>query len=484
MRTLEELNRYCLQYGFFYPTAEIYKTAPSGFWEYGPLGTLLKQKFLQMAMKELIRKDEMTLIDGSQILPRDVFLASGHLNFFTDPLCSCNNCGSIFRADKLIEEQAGRPVPERTPSQEIVRLLQNVKCPSCNGELGNLRLFNMMFKTTVGVNGDEVYLRPETAQNIYISFPRLYVYARRKLPLPVAQIGKSFRNEISPRQSLLRLREFTQLEVEVFYDPNTVNDIEKYKKVKDKRIPLYINNQRIMLSCEEAIEQGYISNWLQAYYLTLIYEFYIKLNIPPEKIRFRELSDDEKAFYARRAWDLEVGMSMGWIELVACNDRGDYDLTAHMKVSGEEMYVPDNTSRLVPHVFELSMGVDRSILSLLDLNLIKENERTVLRLRPALAPITVAVFPLIENDTLVRMAKDVYELLRLDFDAFYDDSGSIGRRYRRQDIIGTPYCITIDFDTLKNQTVTIRERDTMEQNRVEISQIKRYLIERLGIYQV
>ena len=478
---MEELSRYCLQYGFFYPTAEIYRTAPSGFWDYGPLGTLLKQKFLQIAMKELVRRDEMILIDGSQILPREVFLASGHLNFFTDPLCSCNNCGSIFRADKLIEEKIGKPVPERTPLEELARLLQNVKCPSCYGELGNLRLFNMMFKTTVGVDGDEMYLRPETTQNIYISFPRLYVYARRKLPITVAQIGKSFRNEISPRQLLLRLREFTQLEIEVFYNPNNIDNIEKYKEVENKKIPLYINNERIILTCKEAINHGFISNWLQAYYLTLIYEFYVKLNIPSEKIRFRELNDDEKAFYAKRAWDLEVETSIGWVELVACNDRGDYDLTAHMKVSGREMYVIDNTSRLIPHVFELSMGVDRSILTLLDLGLVKENERTVLKLHPALAPITVAVFPLIKDSTLVKTAKDIHELLKTDFDTVYDDSGSIGRRYRRQDIIGTPYCITIDFNTLEDGAVTIRDRDTMEQKRLKISQIKEYLIERLGI---
>lgn len=478
--SIEKIIKYALQYGFFFPTAEIYPTALSGFWDYGPLGSLLKKKFLDFAVRELIRKDEMILIDGSQILPRDVFVASGHLKSFTDPVCSCQRCGSIFRADKLIEEKLKIHVPERSPLAELEKLLQDLKCPSCGGQLGNLRLFNMMFKTSVGVDGEEAYLRPETTQNIYVSFPRLYLYARRRLPLPVAQIGKSFRNEVSPRQSLLRLREFTQLEIEVFYNPATVDKIDKYKRVAEVKIPLHINGERTTVTCEEAISRGYIPNWLQAYYLALIYEFYIKLGVPFEKIRLRELDEEEKAFYATRAWDLEIETSFGWVELVACNDRGDYDLTSHMKVSGKDMYITDQDTRFVPHVFELSMGVDRSILVLLELGLVEERERTVLKIHPELAPITVAIFPLVKNEELVKIAKNIYEFLKLHFDVVYDDSGSIGRRYRRQDAIGTPYCITIDHQTLEDKSVTIRDRDTMRQERVMISELKNCLIRKLG----
>ncbi len=477
--SIEKLTKYALQYGFFFPTAEIYSTAPSGFWDFGPLGSLLKKKFLDFAIRELIRRDEMILIDGAQILPRDVFVASGHLESFTDPVCSCQKCESTFRADKLIEEKLGIHVPERLPLAELEKLLQNVRCPSCGGQLGNLRLFNMMFKTTVGIDGEEVYLRPETTQNIYISFPRLYLYARRRLPLPVAQIGRSFRNEISPRQSLLRLREFTQLEIEVFYNPTTVDKIDKYRQVAKQKIPLYINGERIITTCEEAVDQRYIPNWLQAYYLVLIQEFYNKLGIPFERIRFRQLNEEEKAFYATRAWDLEIETNFGWIELVACNDRGDYDLTSHMKVSGKDMHVTDEDIRFIPHVFELSMGVDRSILTLLDLGLVEEGERTVLKIHRELAPITVAVFPLVKNEGLIKIAKEVYELLRLDFDVVYDDSGSIGRRYRRQDAIGTPYCVTIDYQTLEDRSVTVRDRDTMEQERVMITDLKNYLTKKI-----
>lgn len=474
--------QYALQYGFFYPTAEIYSSAPSGFWDYGPLGSLLKRKYLLFAIRELIRKDEMILIDGSQILPREVFVASGHLESFTDPVCSCRQCSSIFRADKLIEEKLRRHVPERTPLEELQKLLEKVRCPSCGGELGNLRLFNMMFRTSVGVDAQEVYLRPETTQNIYISFPRLYIYARRRLPLPVVQIGRSFRNEISPRQSLMRLREFTQLEIEVFHNPKNVNEIEKYKSVAETRIRIQDKSGEIrVLTCQEAIDQGFVSNWLQAYYLALIQEFYLSLGIPSEMIRFRELGEDEKAFYATRAWDLEVKTSFGWVELVACNDRGDYDLSRHMEVSGQEMYVTNDAGeRIIPHVFELSMGVDRSILVLLDLGLKEEAGRTVLKIHPKLAPISVAVFPLVKKAELVSLARNIYDKIRLDYDAFYDESGSIGRRYRRQDAIGTPYCITVDYDSLKDGTVTIRDRDTMRQERIKISDIKDYLTEKLG----
>lgn len=480
MPTVEEVTKYALQYGFFYPTAEIYSSSPAGFWDYGPLGVLLKYKFIQKAIRELIRKDEMIFMDGSQILPKEVFIASGHLDSFTDPVCECKNCNSVYRADKLLEELLGISIPERTELSKLESLLMKVKCPQCGGELEEPRLFNMMFKVNIGVDGAEAFLRPETAQNIFASFRRLYVYSRGRFPLAVAQIGKSFRNEVSPRQSLLRMREFTQLEIEVFHNPKTVDKIGKYKSMADKRAQFFTATKEMrILTFKEALEEGIIANYLQAYYLALIQDFYLKIGIPFERIRFRELGVDEKAFYASRAWDLEVLTDFGWIELVACNDRGNYDLSRHIMVSGEEMYVIDNGERVIPHVFELSMGVDRSLLVLLISSLEKQGNRVVLKIDPELAPITVAVLPLVKNPELASIAKSIFEELKLDFDAVYDDSGSIGRRYRRQDIIGTPYCITVDFETKNDGRVTIRNRDTMQQERIEISHLKSYMYSKL-----
>ncbi|MEM3816336.1 MAG: glycine--tRNA ligase [Nitrososphaerota archaeon] len=480
MPSIEEITKYALQYGFFYPTAEIYSSSPAGFWDYGPLGALLKHKFIQKAIRELIRRDEMILIDGSQILPKEAFIASGHLDFFTDPVCECRNCNSVYRADKLLEEELNTQIPERTELNELNQLLMNVKCPRCGGELKGLRLFNMMFKVNVGVDGVEAFLRPETAQNIFTSFRRLHIYSRGRLPLAVAQIGKSFRNEISPRQSLLRMREFTQLEIEVFHNPKTVDKIDRYKSMIDRRAQFFTTTREVKIfTFREALEEGIIANYLQAYYLALIQDFYLKIGIPLERIRFRELGADEKAFYATKAWDLEVLTDFGWIELVACNDRGDYDLSGHMRVSNEEMYVIDEGERIIPHVFELSMGVDRSIFVLLASSLEKCEDRHILRIDPELAPITVAVLPLVKHPEITSIARNIFEELKLDFDAVYDDSGSIGRRYRRQDIIGTPYCITIDFETINDGRVTVRDRDTMEQERVEISRLKSYLYDKL-----
>jgi len=473
--------RLALERGFFFPSAEIYPSAPGGFWEYGHLGVLLKNKYIQAWLREFVRRDEMVLIDGSQILPKDVFVASGHLESFADPVAVCQKCGSMVRVDRLLEEVTGQRVPERTPVQEIEGMIRSleVKCPVCGGHLGGVSLFNMMFKVHIGGAGEEAYLRPETCQSIFIDFPRLHKISRRKLPLAFAQLGKSFRNEIAPRQSLVRLREFYQAEVEVFFNPATANQFEKAFEIRD--YPLRISDEGSLrtLRCEEAVSQGILSSWLVAYYLSLAQRFYLSLGVPSEKLRLRRLEDDEKAFYAIEAWDLEVDTSIGWMELVACNNRGSYDLSGHAKVSGTDLDVRENDGRITPHVFELSMGVDRSLLALMDLSFGMEGERAVLRLHPALAPYSLAVFPLVDRPDLVAKARDVFERLRLDFDVFYDESGSIGRRYRRQDEIGTPFCATIDYQTLKDDTLTLRERDTMKQTRVAVDSLKNVLSEKL-----
>jgi len=466
--------------GFFFPSSEIYGSM-AGFWEYGPLGVALKNRFVELWRKELVRKDDMIEIDGSQIMPKDVFVASGHLLSFVDPLVKCQKCKAIMRADKLIEEKTHQIVPEKLTPKRYDELISKFKivCPRCKGNLNKVAMWNMMFKIGVGPEDNESYLRPETCQSIFVDFARLFKTMRCKLPLGIAQYGKSFRNEISPRQCLLRLREFYQAEIEIFFNP-TKNKFEKFNSVKSYKLRLLPLNEKkeIEISCKDAISK-IISSELIAYYLALLQQFYSQTGIDMRKTRFRQLSEEERAFYAKEAWDFEVLTDLGWIELVACNYRNDYDLSGHAKQSKQNLTVLEEGKSVIPHIFELSMGVDRSIYCILEHAFVREKEkgkaaeeRNVLRFPLRLAPIQVAIFPLVSKDKLPEKAERVYSLLKEDFSAFYDETGSIGRRYRRQDEIGTPTCITIDYQTLKDDTVTTRDRDTMQQKRVKIDKLK------------
>ncbi len=474
-RKFEEVIRLALERGFFTSSSEIYGDAPAGFWDYGPLGVAMKRKFVELWRRELVRRDGMIEIDGSQILSKSVFKASGHLESFADPIARCDRCNAIYRIDKLVEEKAGIHVPERLDLNEIRRIVSDhgVKCPKCGGELSGYSYFNMMFRVGVGVAEADAYLRPETCQNIFIDFMRIYKTMRRKLPLAIAQYGKSFRNEISPRQSLLRMREFYQAEIEVFFNPDRANDFSKADIFMDYKLRLQPAKMKepAEITCRDALAQGLISSKLVAYYLALIQQFYEKAGLPKEKIRLRQLDEDEKAFYAVEAWDLEVETSLGWIELVACNNRGSHDLGGHQKMSGQEMEVLDGDQKVLPHVFELSMGVDRSLYCILENALTIENGRTILRLPPYLAPIDAVVLPLLSREPLTTKALEVYEGLKEDFDVEYDDSGSIGRRYARYDEIGVPICITVDHQTLEDDSVTVRFRDLAHQIRVDLSSL-------------
>jgi glycyl-tRNA synthetase len=481
----EQTLRLMLERGFILPSSEIYPDALAGFWDYGPLGVALKNRYIEVWRRYLVRRDGMIEIDGCQIMPRSVFVASGHLEGFEDPIVSCTKCNLILRADRLIQEKTGKIIPERLPNEELDALIasNNIVCPSCGSKLGSVRRFNMMFKVSVGPSGDEAYLRPETCQSIFVDFPRLFKVMRCKLPVAFAQYGKSFRNEISPRQSLMRLREFYQAEIEVFFNPEKANEFEKFEEVKSEVLRLAMKDEEVEeLTAAEAVEKGYIPNKLIAYYLALLQQFYRVVGLDMKRTRFRRLGEDEKAFYATSAFDFEVETSLGWVELVACNHRGDYDLSGHARVSKEDMRVLDGDKDVLPNVFELSMGVDRSIYAIVEHSLTVEGERTVMRLKPYLAPIQVGVFPLVTKDGLPEVAKRVYSKLRLSFDTFYDESGSIGRRYRRMDEIGTPFCITVDYQTLQDNTVTIRDRDTMAQERVKISELEQILHQRIYSY--
>ena len=480
----EEVMKLALERGFYFPSCEVYSDASAGFWEYGPSGVGLKNKFLELWRRELIRRDGMMEIDGSQIMSKSVFEASGHLGNFADPIIKCTKCNSTFRADRTIAEIANIEIPESADLNEFDNAISEnkIKCPKCKGDFGTTKKFNMMFKVGIGPQEEEAYLRPETCQSIFVDFPRLFKTMRGKLPLGIAQVGKSFRNEIAPRQSLLRLREFYQAEIEVFCNPGRLDEVEKFAEIENTIIRVQTDAEPISMTCKEALESGTVPNKFVAYYLGILTEFYEKTGIDVSKSRFRKLGDKEKAFYAEVAFDFEVETTIGWLELVACNYRSDYDLSSHAKMSKEKFEVMDNDEKVLPHVFEISMGIDRSLYTILEHSLKndKEHERMVLSLKPYLSPVHVGILSLVKKDGLKEKTDEIFLNIKRKFDAFLDHSGAIGRRYRRLDEIGAPFAITVDHQTLEDNTVTIRKRDSMEQSRVDISKIDSILLESVG----
>jgi glycyl-tRNA synthetase len=379
----------------------------------------------------------------------------------------------------MIEEVASITVPESADLAEFDKVIEEKKitCPKCKGSFEGIKKFNMMFRVGIGPQGESAYLRPETCQSIFVDFPRLFKTMRGKLPIGIAQIGKSFRNEISPRQSLLRLREFYQAEIEVFCNPNKLDDVSKFSEVENTQIRIMIDDTIKSMTCREAVDSGIVPNKLVAYYLGLLVEFYQKTGIDVTRSRFRKLGDKEKAFYATVAFDFEVETNIGWLELVACNYRSDYDLKSHANTSKEKFEVMDDETKVLPHIFEISMGIDRSLYTMIEHRLRedKENDRVVLSLEPYLAPIHVGVLSLVKKDGLAEKTDEIYIMLRKKYDTFLDHSGAIGRRYRRLDEVGAPFAITIDHQTLEDDTVTIRNRDSMSQERIKISELDSHL---------
>ena len=487
MTNYDQIMKLALEKGFYFPSCEIYADAPAGFWEYGPTGLKIKNKLIDLWRKEIVRRDGMLEIDGSQIMSKSVFEASGHIGNFTDPIVKCRGCGSTFRADRLVSERIGKDIPERTSNDNLDAIIrrENIRCPSCKGEFGNTTQFNMMFKVQVGPSGEIAYLRPETCQTIFVDFPRVYKTMRGKLPLGVAQLGKSFRNEIAPRQSLLRLREFYQAEVEVFCNPVRLNVLPRFEEVENTVLRIStdgISTEEVLAG--EGLRRGLLPNKLITYYLAILSDFYGKTGIDMHRTRFRQLGDEERAFYASIAFDFEVETSIGWLELVACNYRSDHDLKGHSMISKQNLEVvdPSDQSKILPHVFELSMGIDRSIYAILEHSFFEDYEhddRVVLKLRPYLAPVLVGILPLVNKDGLSEKSQSIYSELKREFDCYYDDSGSIGRRYRRLEQIGVPYAITVDKVTLLDDSVTVRQRDTMHQERIKVAGLKEYLLKSL-----
>lgn len=473
----EEVMNLASRRGYFFRSSDSYPNTPAGFWDYGPLGVLFKNRFVGLWRKLIVKRDEMLEIDTAQIMPRAVFVASGHLGNFSDPIVECSNCHSIYRADKLIEEKAKKTVPEGLPDVEYDALFaeDRIVCPNCKASLKGTHRFNMMFRVGIGPQAEEAYLRPETCQGIFVDAPFLFKTQRIKLPKGFAQLGKSFRNEIAPRQGILRQREFYQAEIEVLFNPDRV-EAQKFDVALGYGLNIVSgDSEPAPVKGADAIAQGLVPNKLIAYYLYLIQSFYEALGIPASDIRLRGLSKKEKAFYSAVAYDLEVRTSVGWLELVACNYRSDYDLKQHAEVSKSDFTVDDDGKKVLPHVFELSLGVDRSLYALLEASYRSDETRTYLSLLPSVAPVQFAIFPLVSKDGLPEKAREVYDSLRMDFDAVYDEGGSIGRRYARSDEAGIPYCVTVDEKTTAEGTVTVRERDSKAQSVVPVIELQSWL---------
>lgn len=465
--------------GFIWPSSEIYGGI-SGFFDLGPVGLLLKRKVENSWREFFLKTDNIFEIETSTIMPEKVWNASGHLKHFIDPITQCSKCKGFYRADNLIQEVTGKFVEGMKP-EEMTKIIResNIKCPKCGGELSDVRIFNLMLKTDVGpTSGNRSYLRPETAQGIFVNFKNILAATRAKLPFGVAQIGKSYRNEISPRQWITRLREFHQMEIEMFFDPNNEN-VKNFEKFSKTKVRIFTRDQQkknenpLEISIEEAVEKGILPNKWIGYFIAKEFLWYQQLGIPPEAIRFRHMLPEETPHYSKGNFDMEIKFDFGWKEVVGNAYRTDYDLSTHMKYSGENFSIMVNDKKIVPHVVEPSFGIDRTIYGILFYCFVEDKKRgwNWFRFPPKISPYTVAVFPLVNKDGLQEKAKEVFNQIKGCYDSFYDDSGSIGKRYARADEIGIPFAVTIDYQTLEDNTCTIRDRDTTKQKRVKISEL-------------
>ncbi len=552
--------------GFLWSSFEIY-SGSAGFFDYGPLGAILKSNIIEKWRKYYIVQEGFYEIESPTIMPEEALKASGHVDHFTDPMTECKECMEVYRADHIIEDAIDQEV-EGLEDQKLTEILSenSIVCPKCGGHLTHVWSYNLMFQTLIGAKGKKTgYMRPETAQGIFIPFKRLLRFFRGKLPFGVVQIGKAYRNEISPRQGIIRLREFTQAEAEIFVDPS-IKTHPNFHNLADDTLTLFsaenqINSRELeKIKAKKAVEEGIISSEILTYQLCLAARFLSDLGIPSDVIRFRQHLPTEMAHYAIDCWDVEVQTDrFGWIEIIGIADRTDFDLKSHSTHSKEDLSVfiefdepktitklgvkpdmkkfgplfkgdapkileslknldadyikkafeedgkfklelegklheitPDIISfeeydevirgeKVLPHVIEPSYGIDRIIYSVL-LHSYKENEdRTYLKLDKQIAPIGVNVFPLVNKDELVETANHIRDEFRNQgIIAEYDGSGTIGRRYARADEIGVPFAITVDHETLENNTVTIRNRDDLKQIRKPIEDIYSILIDLLA----
>ncbi len=473
----EELMELAKRRGFVWPSFEIYGGV-AGFYDFGPLGALLKNKIIQKWREYYVVKEGFFEINSPNVMPEEVLKASGHVNHFVDAMVECQKCGAAFKVADLAREQTGKDI-EGMPKEEMNQFVKEhrMRCPDCGGELGKIFDFNAMFRTAVGPGSQRVgYLRPETAQGIFIDFKRLQRHARGKLPFGVVQIGKGYRNEISPRQGIIRLREFTMAEAEVFFDSEDSHH-PKFSELAGEQLRLWLavdqqqgKEKLTEVMAGDAVKQKLVCNELMAYYLALTKRFLLDLGIPNEAIRFREQTPGQRAHYSSETWDAEISTErFGWVEVAGLANRTDYDLSRHAEFSKEDLTIfsADKKRKVLCHVLEPSYGIDRPLYCMLEHSYVSEKKRKYLRLKKEFAPLEVGVFPLLNRDGIPEKAREVHDALRAGgLMAEYDDSGSIGRRYARADEIGTPYCVTIDYQTLEDDTVTIRNRDDTSQVRV------------------
>ncbi len=481
---LKEFTSWVQEKGFIWgPEPELYGGL-AGFYTYGPMGKLLKNK-IENSVRKVFTSNGFWELEGPTVLPNIVWKASGHLDTFKDPVILCSKCNASFRPDKLIQEHHDVPADSFTNEELLDFINENkITCPSCGGTFKQeIERLSLMMKTVVA--GQEAALRPETATVTYLPYKRFHTFFRKKLPIGVFQIGKAYRNEISPRQSIVRGREFTQAEGQLFIDPQEKNKWELYEKIKSEKAPLWTKEDQIKeimtkpMSFEEALKKGHIQTQAYAWAVWLAYNQFKAMGIPAEHIRLRQHQDDEKAFYAADAWDIEVKTnSYGWVEMCGIHDRTDYDLTQHGKFSKTELdAVRENGEHFIPHVLEIAFGTDRPTLGVLDIFYDKKEKdegKTTFKVPYRLAPIDIAIFPLLKKEELLPRAEKIKKELEREFIINYDVSGTIGKRYLRAAELGTPYCITVDFEG-----VTIRDRDTEKQIRVpeeEITQIMRRLL--------
>ncbi|MGD0951614.1 MAG: glycine--tRNA ligase [Methanotrichaceae archaeon] len=554
MDNYEKITELGRRRGFMWPAFELYGGA-AGFYDYGPLGATLKRRIEDTWRQFFVIQEGFAEIEAPTIGVEGIFQASGHLSGFSDPLTGCKECKEVYRADHLIKHII--EVPDALSNEEIYRVIQEneVACPECGGELSEVYEFNLMFKTMIGPgNKTQGYLRPETAQGMFINFPRLLRYFRDSLPFAAVQIGKSYRNEISPRQGVIRLREFTQAEAEIFIDPRDKTH-PKFDQIKDISMKFYSQAAQEKgkpeeMTFGEAVERGIVAHQTLAYYVARTYQFLLAVGVSPERLRFRQHKSDEMAHYAADCWDAEVLLDhLGWIEIVGVADRTDYDLKAHaaqskvnltvfvhydqpvkrkklvvkpdmkalgprfkgqaktvaealkamsvedlkgdkiiVQVGGEPVEIDPSLvsyetvveeirgEEIVPHVIEPSFGIDRIVYTVMDHSFYEDvvdgEPRSVLMFNSKVAPVDVAILPLMDRDVLVKPAKEILGGLRsIGTRVDYDTSGSIGRRYRRNDEVGTPYCVTIDYETLEQGTVTIRDRDSMKQVKLDAQRL-------------
>ena len=484
--TIEELAVFCKRKGFVYPNSEIYG-GMSGFFDYGPLGVELKNNIKTQWWKAHVQqRQDVVGIDGSIITNPKVWEASGHVENFTDLMLNCVKCGHKERADQLIEDKLKIPM-DGVDAKEIGQLIKKhkIKCTRCGSDVKAPQPFNLMFKTNIGPleTKNTAYLRPETAQLIFTNFKLVQENARMKLPFGIAQIGKAFRNEISPRDFLFRCREFEQMELEYFVHPYGINDCPYIKEFAEYSFVVLTSEMQgkkqspKKMTVKDMLAKKLILPW-HAYWLAFEHDWLTKLGVKSDNLRVRQHVKEEKSHYATDTWDLEYAFPFGWKELEGISNRADYDLQQHIKKSGKDMSYFDEAekAKVVPHVVaEPSLGVDRTFLVFLfdAYEYDKKKENIVLKLHPKLAPIKVAVFPLLSNKKeLVKMAKDVYEELKEEFNCLFDSKGSIGKMYSRQDEIGTIVCCTVDFQSLKDDTITLRNRNTTRQIRLKIDKLK------------